>query len=349
METPQGCEPCQVSVSANGVVWIQCWSGQILARNGVTWDQETGTSWYEVPRPFEGVSFSHISVGCHSAWAVSRDNEVWLRKGLDSSILGSSWTAMVGHMNLVFTGSDTQVCGLLVHDQKLYVRTAITPEETGGRAWKMLNCGDKTFVWLTFDGNGFVQRLDESSESSCESWRGEILDRLRQRYVQWGDKFVEYPSAAESTDWVKSGRALLDDRWVNLSLRCCLQEPLLNVGDARLLAVEITAVRCSTERCLVVHSLLHPPFRLTFPSEEEVEDWAAHLTKVARTARKCTEVFTEALWALSDMGDPFVHETKVSANLQSFLYDYLNIVYSRWLSIYTSHGSLFVSVANDIS
>ena len=56
IETPQGSEPCQVSVSPQGVVWILGWSGQLLARNGVTWDCEVGTSWYEVSPPFQGTT-----------------------------------------------------------------------------------------------------------------------------------------------------------------------------------------------------------------------------------------------------------------------------------------------------
>lgn len=319
VETPLGCEPCQVSVGPQGVVWILAWNGNLLARNGITWNCETGISWYEVPPPFQGLSFSHVSVGPTSTWAVSRENEVWLRKGVNSSILGSSWTAMVGQMNLVFTGTDSQVCGLLVQDQKLYLRTGIKSDECGGRTWKMLKTDDMTFVWLAFDGKGFVHRLEDSSNDSCwvEPWRGEILGKLRQRHQDWQDKYAEYPTAAESTDWVKNGRAFLlpSFRSVNLSLRCCSQDPLLDVEDFRLLAVEITAIRRSADRGLVIHYVLKPPLRLTFGSEEEVEDWAAHLIKVARTARNCTGIFSQSVWALTDMGDPFAHETKVRVAL----------------------------------
>lgn len=340
VDTPQGCEPCQVSVGPQGVVWILAWSGQLLARNGITWECETGTSWYEVPPPFPGLSFSHISVGPTSTWAVSRENEVWLRKGVDSSILGSSWTAMVGQMNLVFTGSDSQVCGLLVQDQKLYLRTGIKSEESGGRTWKMLKTDDMTFVWLAFDGKGFVQRLEDSTDSFwIEPWRGEILGKLRQRHQNWQEKFAEYPTAAETTDWIKNGRALLHSRWVNLSLRCCSQDPLLDVEDFRLLAVEITAIRRSSDRGLVIHYVLKPPLRLTFGSEEETEDWAAHLTKVARTSRSCEEIFLQSVWALTNTGDPFVHETKVkfiflcSEKISNFfLFNQGVVWYKRWLS-----------------
>ena len=255
-------------------------------------------------------------MGPTSAWVVSRENEVWLRKGLDSFILGASWTAMVGQMNLVFTGSDSQVCGLLVQDQKLYLRTGIKTEETGGRSWKILNTEDKTFVWLAFDGKGFVHRLEDSTDSYwIEPWRGNILEKLRQRHQNWDEKFSEYHPAEETTDWIKNGRAFLHNRWVNLSLRCCSQEPLLDVEDLRLLAVEITAIRRVDDRGLAIHNLLKPPLSLLFGSEEEVEDWAAHLTKVARTSRHCTGLFTQSVWALTNMGDPFVHESKVSIHL----------------------------------
>jgi hypothetical protein len=78
-----------------------------------------------------------------------------------------------------------------------------------------------------------------------------------------------------------------------------------------LLAVEITAIRRTENLGLVIHYLLNPPIKLLFASEEEVEDWAAHLTKVTRTSRQSTGIFAESVWALSDMGDPFVHETRV--------------------------------------
>lgn len=312
VETPQGCEPCQVSVGSQGVVWILAWNGQLLARNGVAWGCETGTSWYEVPPPFQGLSFSHISVGPASTWAVSRENEVWLRKGIDTSILGSSWTAMVGQMNLVFTGTDSQVCGLLVQDQKLYLRTGIKADECGGRSWKMLKTDEMTFVWLAFDGKGFVPRLEDNAESDwIEPWRGEILGKLRQRHEDWKDKFAEYPTAAETTDWIKNGRALLNNRWVNLNLRCCVQDPVLDIEDLRLLAVEITAIRRTSDRGLAIHHFLKSPIKLIFSSEEEVEDWAAHLTKVTRSSRCYTGIFSQSVWALTNMGDPFVHESKV--------------------------------------
>jgi len=248
VETPKGYEPCQVSVSPTGIVWILAWNGQILARNGINWNQETGTSWFDMPPPFQGVSFSHISVGIGSAWAVSRENQIWMRKGLQESsssgVLGSSWTSMVGKMDLVFTGSDSQVCGLLLQDQKLYLRTGIKTEESGGKAWKIVKSEEKTgFTWMAFDGQGFVMRLEESNESNCtEPWREQILSKLRERQDHWEEKFPDYPIAIESSDWVKSGRALMNQNWVNLSLRCN-QDPLLHIEDVRISAVEIIAVR----------------------------------------------------------------------------------------------------------
>lgn len=299
-----------------------------MTRNGVTWNCETGITWYEVPPPFKGLSFNHISVGLNSTWAVSRENEVWLRKGLDSSILGSSWTAMVGQMNLVFTGSGSQVCGLLIQDQKIYLRTGIKTDESGGRAWKMLKTDDMTFVWLAFDGKGFIHRLEDSTDSYLtEPWRAEILKKLHERHTDWHDKFAEYSTAAETTDWIKNGRAMLHNRWVNLGLRCCSQEPLLDVEDLRLLAVEITAVRRTGDVGLVIHHLQNPPIKLLFASEEEVEDWAAHLTKVTRTSRQCVGIFVQSVWALTDMGDPFVHESKVRFGCLSSDISFFNVIH----------------------
>ena len=316
IETPPGWEPCQVSVSPNGVVWILAWNGQFLARSGVTWDDEYGSGWFEVPPPFQGLTFSHISVGINSAWAVTKDNEVWLRKSIDSTVVGSTWTEMVGKMNLVFTGSDSQVCGLFIQDQKLYLRTGIKAEESGGQLWKMMKSLDMTFTWVAFDSKGFVLRLEDSVDLSTESWRGIILDRLRQRQES-NDKYQEYPTAIESTDWVKTGRALINDSFISLNLRCN-QNPLFNIGSTRISAVDITAVRCQPQRSLVVHSLTNAPVKLSFTSEEDVEDWAAHLTKVIRTSRNVAGVFSRSTWALSDLHDPFVHESKVKFQSTSF-------------------------------
>lgn len=321
-------------MSPTGVVWVLAWNGQLLARNGVSWDNEVGTSWLGIPPPYEGASFNHVSVGVNSAWIVSRENEVWLRKGLDSSVLGSNWTAMVGQMNLVFTGTDSQVCGIRLQDQKLYLRSGIKKEEPGGKAWSLVNCNGITFVWLAFDGNGFVLRLEEKSDQNGnEPWRNEILGKLRLRH-QWDDEFSDYSSAAETSDWIKHGRALFNSRWVNLNLRCCTQEPLLNVDDIRILAAEITAIRCLPDRGLVLHSTLRKPICLTFASDDEVDDWAAHLTKAARTSRQCSGIFKQSIWALSAAGDPFVYESK---------YEDKNSVYEiEMISDAGKHSSLFI-------
>lgn len=85
---------------------------------------------------------------------------------------------------------------------------------------------------------------------------------------------------------------------------------MFNVDDLRMSAVEITAVRCEEGRGLVVHSLLNPPLRLHFASEQEVEDWAGHLIQAARASRHCTGVFARASWTFSNMGDPYVTESQ---------------------------------------
>lgn len=64
----------------------------------------------------------------------------------------------------------------------------------------------------------------------------------------------------------------------------------------------------------MIHSLLNPPIRLQFVSEQEVEDWAAHLTQVIRTSRNCSGIFARATWALSNTGDPYVSESHSSMN-----------------------------------
>ena len=151
-------------------------------------------------------------------------------------------------------------------------------------------------------------------DSSMEPWRGTILDKLRQRH-ELTEKFQDYPTAVESSDEIKTGRALLHDQWVNLNLRCFNQTSILNVGNVRVLTVDITALRCQPNCCLVIHCLTIAPVKLFFNCEEDVEDWAAHLTKVVRNCRGVTGTFTRSTWALSNLRDPFVHESKVNIRL----------------------------------
>ena len=293
----------------------------MLSRYGITWDQETGTGWYEVPAPFPGMCFHHISVSKSSVWAVNRQHEVWFRKGLDNSALGSGWTSMVGEMNLIFTGSEDQVCALSTLDQRLYLRMGIKPGESGGRTWKTFKGLEGTFIsWITFDSkNVLLQLEDTSNDANDQAWRQDILGKLRIRRELTHQQFCQYPSAINSSDWIKSGRALVRNQWTGLNLHFS-DSPYLTVESDRLMAKEITAVRCEAERCLVIHSLMQPPLRLTFPTEEEVEDWASHLTKICWTTRDNCGRFLSSAWALSNIGDAFVHESKVSVyNCEKYL------------------------------
>ena len=120
-------------------------------------------------------------------------------------------------------------------------------------------------------------------------------------------------------DWVKTGRAQLlaadgqEERWATLHLRCGDGAALL-VDAEHVAAVDVTAVRCDAGRTLVVHSATgsgRPPLRLAMATEEEAEEWAAHLTRVCARLRHHNGVLTHSIWALTDAGDAFYHEPKV--------------------------------------
>ena len=300
-------------------MWILAWNGRILARHGISWDQETGVGWYEVPNPFPEETFSHISVGAHCAWAVGKENQVWLRTGLDSSILGSGWTAMVGRMSLVFN-SDWQVCGLSCEDQQLYLRTGIKSQEMGGQTWKLIadaRTSDSSFMftWVTFDCKGFLLRLEDSGSSAAKSepWREQILQSLRHRSHQ-DDQFSEYAQAVETREWVNCGRALLGHQWVDLHLRCS-EPPFLMIASQRISIAEITAIRCHVDRTLIIHRSMNLlPIRLTFATEKDMEDWAAQLTKSCWISRNNNGSFLRSAWALTALGDIFFneHQTEVA-------------------------------------
>lgn len=142
---PPNCDIKQISVGPTGLVWALLWTGRVIIRKGITKDCLTGDGWLEVKPPNE-TKLSIISVGYNTVWAVSLDNRVWFRKGIDGNNAGSSegaamgngWLEITGNMTYVSVGMNDQVFAIGESDKCIYWRTGITPSELTGKRWRMV-------------------------------------------------------------------------------------------------------------------------------------------------------------------------------------------------------------------
>ncbi|XP_031562764.1 tectonin beta-propeller repeat-containing protein 1-like [Actinia tenebrosa] len=151
---PPGVTITQISVSRTGVLWGVSWEGIAVVRIGVTYYQPTGTQWVEVNPPSlspnnEICQLLQVSVGVNGVWALTKDEQVWFRKGVNTSqvnasikeVTGTSWIQMVGRFLLLSVGPNDQVFGLSTCGDHIYFRTDVTQDEMCGRQWRALRTG----------------------------------------------------------------------------------------------------------------------------------------------------------------------------------------------------------------
>lgn len=118
-----GCEVLQITVGSTGLVWAVLQNGSAIARTGITRDCILGTGWVEVSPP-TGLLLNQISLGCKSLWAITRDQQVWFRSGINPEMAGvseemakgSGWVAMIGKMSHVSVASNDQVFAIGAND-----------------------------------------------------------------------------------------------------------------------------------------------------------------------------------------------------------------------------------------
>ncbi|XP_047988327.1 tectonin beta-propeller repeat-containing protein isoform X1 [Leguminivora glycinivorella] len=142
---PPNCDIKQISAGATGLVWALLWTGRAIVRKGITKDCPTGEGWLEVKSPSE-TKLTVISVGYNAVWAVSSDNKVWFRKGVEGntagtsevSAMGTGWLEITGNMTHVSVGVNDQVFAIGESDKSIYWRSGISPAELTGKRWRMV-------------------------------------------------------------------------------------------------------------------------------------------------------------------------------------------------------------------
>lgn len=133
-------EVVQVSCGPGDLVWAVLWEGQFIVREGIGRDCPKGTSWTVVESPSPDVGAIHVAVGVSVVWAVTKDNKVWFRRGVNShNPCGSGWIHMVGEMLMVNVGLNDQVWGISSEDRAVYYRQGVTPSELSGKTWKIIS------------------------------------------------------------------------------------------------------------------------------------------------------------------------------------------------------------------
>ncbi|CAH0558227.1 unnamed protein product [Brassicogethes aeneus] len=147
VQTPPGCEVCQLSVGPTGLVWAAVLDGRALVRSGVTRDNHQGDTWVEVRSPGDSLRLCQVSVGVCSVWGVTHDKQVWFRKGVKGECAGMSeelaagcgWVEMVGRMAEVSVSANDQVFAVGADDRLVYFRTGVCPEDLTGKRWRSLH------------------------------------------------------------------------------------------------------------------------------------------------------------------------------------------------------------------
>ena len=142
------CEVSQISVGASGMVWACCHNGRALVRSGVSRDNVQGKTWLEVPPPKNDLKIIQISVGTDAVWAITNDNHVWFRKGVNGALsgisedaaTGSGWIEMVGNMSSISVAANDQVFAVGSEDRNIYFRSGVTHADLTGKKWKQIQC-----------------------------------------------------------------------------------------------------------------------------------------------------------------------------------------------------------------
>ncbi|XP_047231963.1 tectonin beta-propeller repeat-containing protein 1 isoform X2 [Girardinichthys multiradiatus] len=140
VEVPLPGEVVQISCGPVDLVWAVLWEGQLIAREGISRDCSRGTSWAVVESPNPEVGAIHVAVGINVVWAVTKDNKVWFRRGVNShNPCGSGWISMVGEMIMINVGLNDQVWAIGCEDRGVYFRQGVTSSELSGKTWKAIS------------------------------------------------------------------------------------------------------------------------------------------------------------------------------------------------------------------
>lgn len=204
----------QLSVSPSGIVWGVTWEGVAVVRSGVTCYEPFGTTWEkvaspDVPQELGPCRLLQVSAGLNSVWALTKDGQVWFRKGLsrangqENAVTGSKWVEMVGKFSLITVGLNDQVFALSTLGDHIYFRTDVTPDELVGRTWKVIDISKPQMP------------RSESTGSDMASYDGTTFGNNQSSFTESDDSYSaqstsNLPCNIEFLTWLSSGACQVD-------------------------------------------------------------------------------------------------------------------------------------------
>uniref|UniRef100_A0A8C9YQ82 Tectonin beta-propeller repeat-containing protein 1 n=1 Tax=Sander lucioperca TaxID=283035 RepID=A0A8C9YQ82_SANLU len=227
-------EVVQISCGPGDLVWAVLWEGQLMVREGISRDCPKGTTWAVVDSPNPDVGATHVAVGNNVVWALTKDNKVWFRRGVNShNPCGSGWISMVGEMIMINVGLNDQVLGIGSQDRAVYFRQGVTSSELSGKTWRAITVprdGDRShssasagsLAGCYFCGEVRAQSVVSDVESDTEKGSTDgasclVASSSPERNPSPGEEEIKAPCAGVAISPSQSGGPL-DPQWSNVDL-----------------------------------------------------------------------------------------------------------------------------------
>ncbi|KAH6943096.1 hypothetical protein HPB50_016000 [Hyalomma asiaticum] len=333
------------AVGRNGTVWgITRNDRQLCLRTGVTLEEASGREWKEIVAPFANAPSRTASVSSLTSLgslrlATTSYAAVAAERG-DDLPLTPERKKMSRHSSHSGNPQARHQC-TTIHIRHLAIFHLASHDAVGAITWSWVSG-----TACTIDFPGALPNWFSPSGSTVDSairhlenaqWRKLVLHRLRDRRKKETDNY-NYDSAIEKSTWVKSATVQLwrdshPCQWV----RCRLElERLGSEGEAcdlailrllyhhagsdRKMALNMAEVTSACDlsnrerRLLGIYTQTlnekRSYIKLSFGTDNELEDWIATLNLVAFGMRGMTDNAAQpgAAWGVTVRGHVFVHE-----------------------------------------
>lgn len=180
-----------------------------------------------------------------------------------------------------------------------------------------------------------TEQVDELSQT----WRLNLIEKLKARLEHFDFETADrYEKAIDMSSWVKSGEAMVSKNGVD-SFEECLMElewlastttagsgtlTMLNTDSVtaklQLSLSDIKCVACCSEpgnSRLALYTSRMCTVKLQFPSDNEMEDWLAHLTSICCELNELSgPPAPNSIWITTGLGDVFNFDASNQKSLQ---------------------------------
>ena len=143
----------QISSSSEGHVVWSIYHQNAYVRLGIGMNP-AGTTWKNVTKNSSlAHKIKHLAVEDNGVWAITVDNRVLFRKGVDErNPEGKVWQEVAYGMNFSFISYCKNIVWALSNIGKVFIRDGITPSSPSGKKWTEIKSPYMMAVSLTVDG-----------------------------------------------------------------------------------------------------------------------------------------------------------------------------------------------------